>query len=120
MIRKADIILAAVLIVFGFAGSYALTAGQEAGQMVCISVGGKEYAEYSLLENRTVAIDRDHHMNKITIKDGTVAMTFSDCTGQDCVHQGKISKTSQSLVCLPNKVVVEIKGESPKYDAISK
>lgn len=120
MIRKADIILAVLLIVFGLASSYALSLGGETGQMVYISVSGKEYAYYSLMEDRTITIDRDNHLNKITIKGGKVSMTFSDCASQDCVHQGEIAKTSQSIVCLPNKVVVEIRGENQDYDAISR
>lgn len=120
MIRKADIILAVLLIVAGLASSYAFTAGGERGQMVRISVRGETYATYSLAEDRTVTIDRNGHINKITIKDGAVSMTFSDCRGQDCIRQGKITKTSQSIVCLPNKVVVEIQGENQEYDAISK
>ncbi|MCQ4636783.1 NusG domain II-containing protein [Anaerovorax odorimutans] len=120
MIRKADIILAVILIVLGLAASYALSAGEESGQMVRITVAGEEYATYSLAEDRTVTVDKDNHTNKITIKDGAVSMTFSDCKGQDCVHQGKITKTSQSIVCLPNKIVIEIEGENQEYDAISR
>ncbi|WP_269477159.1 NusG domain II-containing protein [Hominibacterium faecale] len=120
MIRKADVILALLLIVFGLGCSYALTTGEETGQMVRISVNGDEYANYSLSENRTITIDQNDHINKITIKDGAVSMTFSDCKGQDCVHQGKIAKTSQSIVCLPNKIVIEIEGDNQEYDAISR
>lgn len=120
MIRKADIILAAILIVAGLLSSYALTAGGETGQMVCIYTDGEEYACYSLLEDRTVTIDRNSHINKITIKDSHVSMTFSDCANQNCVKQGEISKTSQSIVCLPNRVVVEIRGDSNEFDAIAR
>ncbi len=120
MIRKADIILAAILIVLGLLASYALSAGGETGQMVYVTASGKEYAYYSLMEDRTITIDQEGHINKITIKNGQVSMTFSDCSNQDCVHQGKISKTSQSIVCLPNKIVVEIHGDNPEYDAVAR
>lgn len=120
MIRKADIILAAILIVLGSAASYALSAGGETGQMVYITADGREYAYYSLMESRTVTIEQDSHINKITIKDGQVSMTFSDCSNQDCIHQGAISKTSQSIVCLPNKIVVEIHGNNQEYDAVAR
>lgn len=120
MIRKADIILAVILIVAGLAVTYAFSTSGSTGEMVCITVSGEEYASYSLSENRTVTVKTDDHINKITIKDGLVSMTFSDCTNQDCVKQGKITKTSQSIVCLPNKVVVEIRGGTSQYDAISR
>ena len=71
-----------------------------------------------LSEDRTVTIERSGHINKITIKDGQVSMTFSDCSGQDCLQQGKISQTSQSITCLPNRIVIEIRGDSSEYDAV--
>ena len=119
MIRKADIILAAVLISLGLAVSYALTFGEETGQMVYISVDGREYAYYSLMEDRTVSIDQKGHINKITIKGGKVSMVFSDCQNQDCIRRGEIENTSQTIICLPNKFVVEIRGSRQKYDAIA-
>ena len=118
MIRKADIILAAVLIVVGLALSYAFFTGGETGQTVYITADGEEYAYYPLSEDRTVTIERSGHINKITIKDGQVSMTFSDCSGQDCIQQGKISPTSQSITCLPNRIVIEIRGDSSEYDAV--
>ena len=38
-------------------------------------------------------------------------MIEADCHDSLCIYQGKISKVGQSLVCLPNKVMVEIKGK---------
>ena len=119
MIRKADILLAAVLIAAGLAVSWLLSAGNEPGRMVYIMTDGKEYAYYPLSEDRAITVQQEGHINKITIKDGKVSMVFSDCHSQDCVQRGKISKTSQSIICLPNKVVVEIRGDSQEYDAIA-
>ena len=120
MIRKADIILAVVLIVLGLAVSYAFSAGDSAGETVHILVDGDEYGYYSLLEDRTITIAENDHINKITIKNGTVSMTFSDCTNQDCVLHSPIHRTGETIVCLPHKLVVEITGDDYEFDAISK
>lgn len=120
MIRKADVILAVCLVAAGLAVSYVFSTGQETGQLVVISAGGREYASYSLLEDREATIDQNGHINKITIKGGHVSMAFSDCANQNCVRQGEISDPSQSIVCLPNKVVVEIQGGNEEFDAIAK
>ena len=47
-------------------------------------------------------------------------MSFSDCRGQDCVEQHAISQTGESIVCLPNKVMLEIKGGTSEYDSVAR
>ncbi len=120
MIRKADIILAVILIVLGLIVSYTFTADNGTGDTVHITVDGELFAYYPLSEDQTVEVAQDDHINKITIKDGTVSMAFSDCINQDCVLHHAISKTSEAIVCLPNKVIVEIKGGESGFDAIAK
>lgn len=120
MIKKADIFLAAALIIAGLAMSYILSFGQETGRELTISCGGEKFGTYSLLEDREVVIDRNDHINKVTIKNGTVSMSFSDCHGQDCIHQGEISLSGETIICLPNKVVLEITGGEDVYDTLSK
>ena len=119
LIKKADIVLFFVLLIFGVALSVLSLLTGTTGQKVQIEVDGKPYAVYSLSENQTIEITEHGHTNKITIKDGTVQMAYSDCKNQICVNDGQISKTNQSIVCLPNKVLVEITGGEEEVDAIS-
>ena len=37
-------------------------------------------------------------------------MTRADCPDQLCIHQGPIHIQGETIVCLPNRVVVEITG----------
>lgn len=120
MIKKADIILAAALIVAGIAMSYILSFGQSAGSELIITCNGEKFGSYPLSENREIVVERNEHINKITIKNGIVSMSFSDCPGQDCVHQADISLSGETIVCLPNKVVLEISGGESEYDSISR
>ena len=120
MIKKADIILAVALIIVGLAISYILSFGQEIGRELTISCAGEKFGTYSLLEDREIVIDRNDHINKVTIKNGIVSMSFSDCHGQDCIHQGEINKSGEAIICLPNKVVLEISGDEAEYDTLSK
>lgn len=120
MIKKADIILAVLLIIAGLAASLFSVISTDSGETVVVTVDGEEFGRYSLAEDRTITVKKNNHTNEIIIKDGTVSMLFSDCANQVCVNTGAVSKTSQSIVCLPNKVMVEIEGGGePEYDAIS-
>lgn len=120
MIKKADVILAAALIVTGLVMSWFFTAGQSDGSELVITRAGKVFGTYSLTEDRTIEVRQDSHINKITIKNGKVSMSFSDCHGQDCVKQHAISRTGESIVCLPNKIMLEIRGGTAEYDSIAR
>lgn len=120
MIRKADIILAIILIILGLIVSYTFASDNDTGSTVYITVDGEHYAYYPLSEDREVEISQSNHTNKITIKGGMVSMAFSDCANQDCVQHYAISKTAETIVCLPNKVIVEIKGGESGFDAVAK
>lgn len=121
-IKKADIILAIVIAIVGIAASFYLTfldVPVKNGKVV-IHQNNKVYGEYSLYEDREITVKDGDHINKITIKNGNVQMTFSNCKNQDCVKQGSIDDSSKSIVCLPHKVVVEIKSDKSEFDSVSR
>ena len=60
----------------------------------------------------------DQYSNEITVKDGAIAFTSSNCPGQDCVHSGSIHSTGRSLVCLPNRVEIRVVSESSDVDFV--
>lgn len=117
IIRKADILLFIMLIVVGLISSFVLATGNTRGSKAVVTVNGKIYGTYSLAENRTVDLKVG---NILSISNGYVYMKDASCKGRDCVHQGKINKTGERIVCLPHKIVVEIKGGSKEYDSVSK
>ena len=44
----------------------------------------------------------------LVISDGKADMESADCPNQICVHHGAISHTGETIVCLPNRVVIEV------------
>lgn len=121
-INKADILLAVIIAVVGVAASIYIgfyNNDMNDGQVV-VHKDNKIYGTYSLDEDREINIKENGHINKITIKDGNAQMTFANCYNQDCVKQGSIHDKSKSIVCLPHKVVVEVKFKESGYDSVSK
>lgn len=111
MIKKADIILFFLILVFGTGISWWSLSTNTGGDKAIVTVDGQLYGTYSLLQDQTIEVVQENgHTNYITIKDGKVSMTFSNCKNQVCVNSGAISQTKDSIVCLPNKVMIEIKG----------
>ena len=55
----------------------------------------------------------------VTVENGAVRVSESDCPNQDCVHSGAISRAGQSVVCLPARIAVTLEGAAADYDLIA-
>ena len=121
IIRKADILLAGVLILIGVAASLWISQFDTSGSRVIIKTDGKVYGSYSISEDRTVTVKQGKKTNTVRIHDGEVSVvTHASCHNQVCVKHKAIHTTGESIICLPNKVVVQIQGKGgDEYDAIS-
>lgn len=70
-----------------------------------------------LTEEMTVTVEGDYHLTILLDRDG-VRVAESDCPGRDCVHTGVITRAGQSIVCLPEQVVVQLSGGGSGPDAV--
>ncbi len=77
------------------------------GEFVEIYVGSRLYKKVSLYENREINIDEK---NIVVIENGSAYMKYADCPDKLCVKMGKITKRGSDIICLPNRVRVEISG----------
>lgn len=81
--------------------------GNSKEQKLRITVSGEEYGTYSLEEDQVIKVG---DTNVCEIKDKKVNMISADCPDQLCIHQRTIQLQGETIVCLPNKVVLEITG----------
>lgn len=112
-VKKADlIILTAILALCAlFAVGYLLFGRQ--GASVVVEIDGERYAGYPLSEEREI----DLGGNVLVISNGQAYMKEADCPDLICVSHMPISKAGQTIVCLPNRVIVRVDGE-PETDAV--
>lgn len=107
--KKKDVLL--LIIILAIAGIACLALflfRKEEGSYVVLTVNGEYYGTYDLDTDRTIEIDTENGHNVLVISSGTATMTEADCPDGYCMDQGSIDKNSQTIVCLPNKVVAEI------------
>ena len=92
---------------------------------VIIKLNGKIYDEVSLSDEKDVEIylDNDIHLNTVRIKDYKAFMIYANCPDGLCLRHKPVearSSINDMIVCLPNRVTVEIKSDdkSKDYDII--
>lgn len=119
-LKKGDLILAAVLIVAFIISYIVIEFGvKKQGEVVEIKIDGNVQYEFKLDEDKEITVDGyQGGMNTIVIRNKTVFMTDADCPDKICVHTAAISKTGETIVCLPHRVVVEIKGNEKAIDSV--
>ena len=50
------------------------------------------------------------HALTVSYADGSARVLSSDCPTQDCVRTGLITRSGQSIVCLPGRIVIRLEG----------
>lgn len=115
--KKADVIIIAILLVLALGGvtvSKLLFNHKYANKYVEIYQNGKLYQKILVKDKefkKTIEIKTRLGRNVVLIENGGVKMVDADCQDKICVKEGFKSSVGQTIVCLPNKLVVEINGE---------
>ena len=122
--KKELIFIAGILILAGVLWLGFQIAGKRSHNTIRITVDGKEFGTYSLSQDQIIHIG---DTNVCEIKDGKVTMIEATCPDHYCIKQNAVDEHGGSIICLPNKVVIE--GEntaedsdsdsSPKIDAVT-
>ncbi|MBQ9747022.1 MAG: NusG domain II-containing protein [Clostridia bacterium] len=105
---RNDIIFIAVLLAAVCAVGLLYFFVRAEGDTVAVTVNGKLFAEYPLSEDRTVEIRMGDNLNILVIKDGEAYVSEASCPDGICAAHKPISRDGETIVCLPNKVVVSI------------
>ncbi|OIO69444.1 MAG: hypothetical protein COW19_06190 [Zetaproteobacteria bacterium CG12_big_fil_rev_8_21_14_0_65_55_1124] len=105
-------------IVFGWMHIRQLAGGGEV--MVDIYRGQTLLAEYPLHSANPVHFVAAGEIGEtdILIADGEVAISESPCTGKQCIRAGHKHRIGDMLVCLPNRILVSIRGDAKAFDAM--
>ncbi|MBO5459907.1 MAG: NusG domain II-containing protein [Lachnospira sp.] len=120
-IKKTDIWLFAGILAVAVVMTVVIQLGiKKPGETAVITVDGKVVKELPLSQD-TKEIEIEGYqggINKIVVSEGWIYMSYADCPDELCVHTGKIRNTGETIVCLPHRVVVEIKGGEEVYDSV--
>lgn len=118
-LKKSDLLLIAIIVVVaGIAYLLHAKLGAEAANCVTVKVNGELKGVYSLGEDQEIEINGG--TNHLVIRNGKADMKSADCPDQLCVHQKAVSADNESIICLPNKVIVEVDSrDDSELDAVA-
>lgn len=120
--KKWDLIIIGILICLSFIPElvFGIVMGKNYnGTYAEVTVDGKLYKKILLSEHRgedQINVETKYGYNLIDIKDQSIRIIDADCRDKICVKSGYISKTGESLVCLPHKLMIEIKSNDNQND----
>jgi hypothetical protein len=97
-----------------------LAAGQSSGKLLVEIKTEKQTYLFPLDENRTFVAEGPLGGTLVAISDGEAHVVDSPCKEKICIQAGQIKKAGEWIACLPNKVLVAIKGKpDEKIDVVS-
>ena len=119
--RRNDIFLVAGALLLALVIWLGVLLSRSGGAYAVVSVDGCEVSRYPLPQNTEVVIGDGDTYNLLIIQDGKAWVSKASCPDGLCVTQGTVEYSGQSIICLPNRVTVEILGgKSSEIDEVSR
>ena len=118
--KKMDIVIIVVLIISSFIPYFiysSVASKNNKDLYATIKVNGNVHNTIDLpaTSEEKFIIQTENGTNTILVNNNEINIVHADCKDKLCVKQGSISKIGKTLICLPNKLIIEIKGD--EYDS---
>jgi len=116
---KYDGLLISIILILS--ASWLLHFGRHAsgiGGNALVYENGKLIEKIDVKKDKTISLSLEKGKMDIEVKEGQIRISNSSCPHKICVNTGWISEPGRTIICVPNKVLVEMKGKpDPGYHA---
>jgi hypothetical protein len=113
----ADIVAAVAIVALSITPLFSFSRPSSSGVSAFIYEDGK------LVKQADLSVDAVYKVKnmEIQVENRKIRVLKSDCHHQICAHTGWISSSAQTIVCVPNKVLVEVRdnGSNQGLNAVS-
>lgn len=103
--KKRDCIFAFAVILLAALSFLMIKLHSKGADTVRITVDGQLFCEKPLDTDCEIDINGT---NVAVIESGAVYMKSATCPDKLCVHMGRAKDSSKKIICLPNKVIIEV------------
>ena len=105
---RLDIIVISVIIVASLLLFLVISLTKKEGSLAVVEINGEVAGEYALSVDGVFVLNNG--TNVLVIENGTAYLNYSSCPDHVCEKTGKISYVGQTIVCLPNRLSITVKG----------
>lgn len=86
-----------------------------------VEVTGRAFQKYyDINEGRVINVEGPLGVTRVIIENGEVRVEDSPCREKICIKMGRKKRVGDQIICVPNRVIVEITGESEAVDGITR
>ena len=118
LMNKSDIKLVLILLSVSIIGIVVFKLFSKSGESALVYHDGELIKTIDLSINDRYVVNGDNGDVVIVVNDGKIKVDEENSPLHLCSKQGYISNTYESIVCLPNKIVINISGD--ELDAVVK
>ena len=108
--HRNDAILIAALMLLGGVLAVFLYATRQSGGYVSVQVDGETLMELPLSEDIWIVLGEGEHTNTLVIENRRARVVEATCPDRICVNQWPVQYEGESIVCLPHKLVITVRG----------
>lgn len=108
--HRWDILVIVALLSLSLALLIVINLLKKPGDVAVVEIDGQIAGEYPLSSNGTFPLNGG--TNVLVIEDGVAYLNYSNCPDHTCERTGIIRYVGQTIVCLPNRLIVTVKGAS--------
>lgn len=124
MIKRGDVIIVLLLMLGSFLPlgvfTYVQATADQANRQAVIEVDGEIVRVFDLVDDgktETFRYQDDHGHENVLVRTGmTVTMTEANCSDQVCVRMAPVDLVGDTILCLPHKMLVEVRSDDPADD----
>lgn len=114
--KRYDLLLIGAVLVIALIMFIVYKFNQIDGSKVEVVVNDKVVETFNLNQDVKKEIKTENGINILEIKNSVAKITHANCPDKLCVYQKAISKSGESIICIPHKLIIKIVGNSKNSD----
>jgi hypothetical protein len=118
-LKPGDAVLAGLIFLGWIIWLFTARTGRASGIRFSVFSGDQRVYQGLLSEEKSVEVPGRIGPTRIVVSDLSVRIVRSPCPHRLCMHAGSIRIAGECLICLPNRIVVQIEGRDDRIDGVT-